>query len=83
MKLFSFGKCRIVPKNVKGEPFEFFNIHSAAKYQKTRRGTIWNIKKFPKKVAQCRKKSKGGPFRHPRFVGFLEKVKNGRRDPMD
>ena len=32
---FSFEKCRIVPKNVKGGPFGFINIHSVAKFQKT------------------------------------------------
>ena len=28
--------------------------------KKTRRGTLWGQKKFRKKVAQCRKKLKGG-----------------------
>ena len=38
--LFSFEKRRIVPKNEKGDPLGFINIHSVAKYQKTRRGTL-------------------------------------------
>ena len=33
-------KCRIVPKNEKGNPLGFINIHSVAEYQKTRRGTL-------------------------------------------
>ena len=41
LKFFSFKKRRIVPKNVKGDPSGFINIHSVAKYQKTRRGTLW------------------------------------------
>ena len=50
-----------MPKNVKGDPFGFINIHFVAKYQKTRRGDpLEALKTFRKKVAQCRKKSKGG-----------------------
>ena len=33
-------KCRIVPKMKRGDPLGFINIHSVAKYQKTRRGTL-------------------------------------------
>ena len=33
-----FGKCRIVLKNAKRGPLGFIDIHSVAKYQKTRRG---------------------------------------------
>ena len=38
--IFSFGKCRTVPKNVKGDPLVFINIHSVAKYQKLEEGTL-------------------------------------------
>ena len=39
-------------------------------------GTLWgHWKIFEKKVAQCRKKSKGGPFGHVRFCGFPWKSK--------
>ena len=51
-----------MPKKTEREdPLGFFNIHSVAKLQKNERGTLW-WKKNLKKVAQCRKKSKGGPF---------------------
>ena len=33
-------------------------------------GPFGDIKNFRRKVAQCRKKSKGGPFRHVRFCRF-------------
>ena len=37
-EFFSFRKCRIVPKNVKGDPLGFITVYSVAKYQKTRKG---------------------------------------------
>ena len=74
------------PKNVKGGLFGFINIHSVAKFQKTRRrkSKKWKVdslatKKIRKKVAQCQKKPKVGDSLDPSgFVGFLEKVKNER-----
>ena len=46
-------------------------------------GTLWRQKKFRKKVAQCRKKIKeGDPLVRSGFVGYLEKVKNERGDPV-
>ena len=33
-EFFSFGKCRIMPIDVKGNPLGFINIHSVAKYEK-------------------------------------------------
>ena len=72
-ELFSFKKCRIVLNNVKGVPFGFINIHSVAKFRK----------KFPKKVAQCRKIQRRDPLGTPGFVGSLDKVKNERGDPLD
>ena len=57
---FSFGKCRTVPKNVKGGPFLIYKHAFCCKITKLKGGTLWDIKKFSKKVAQCRKKSKGG-----------------------
>ena len=60
--LFSLEKCRIVPKNEKGDPLGFINIHSVAKYQKTRRGNSFEaLKKFRKKISHsAEKKLKGG-----------------------
>ena len=45
----------------KGDPSGFINIHSVAKYQKNSKGgPFGDIKENFEKVAQCRKKSKGG-----------------------
>ena len=43
----------------------FFNIHSVAKHQKIEGGP-WGFF-FEKKVSQCRKKLKGGPFSLSRY----------------
>ena len=43
----------------RGDPLVFLKLQFAAKYQKTRRGPFGD-KKVSKKVAQCRKKFKGG-----------------------
>ena len=79
-KFFSFKKSRIVPKNVKGDPYGFINMHSVAKYQKTRRGDpLGTFKNFRKKVAQYRKKiERGDPLVSSGFVGYVKKVKNER-----
>ena len=62
----------IVPKNVKGGPLGFFNIHSVAKQQKNRRGTLLKLRKNSKKSLKTEKRDgesliapknwKGGPF---------------------
>ena len=59
----------IVPKNVKGDPLGFFNIHSGAKHQK-KGGPFEDFEKF--RVSQSQKRGgesliapknwKGGPF---------------------
>ena len=54
-------KCDIVPKNEKGDPLGFINIHSVAKYQKTRRGNSFEtLKKFRKKFRTVPKKIERG-----------------------
>ena len=76
MKIFEKRKMRIlnsliVPKNVKGGPLGFFNIHPVAKYQKTEGGPFGDIKKIRKKSHKAEKgrgkshsgkKWKWGPF---------------------
>ena len=62
--IFFIGNCCIVPINIKwGDPLGFFNIHSIAKYQKTRMGLNGNpletFKNFQKKFHSAEKKSKG------------------------
>ena len=71
LNIFSFEKCRIAEKCKRGEAFGFINIHSVAKFQKTRRGDpLGTLKNFRKKVTQCRKNPKGGAFRHVRPCRF-------------
>ena len=58
-------------------------MHSVAKYQKTQKGdSLGTLKNFGKKVAQCQKNQKGDPLASAGFVGYLEKVKNERGDPL-
>ena len=84
-EFFSFGKCRIVPENVKGDHLGFINIHLVAKYEKTRKGrdTFETLKIFRKKSHSAEKNRKaGGTLLVPSgFVGYLEKVKNERGNP--
>ena len=78
-KISPFRKSRIVPKNVKGDPSGFINIHSVAKYQKTRRGDLLGtLKNFRKKSHSAEKNPKGDLLGTSGFAGFLEKVKNER-----
>ena len=73
----SAEKCK------RGDPLGFINIYSVAKYQKTRKGDSFEtLKNFRKKVAQCRKKSEGGPLVSSGFVGYVKIVKNERGDPF-
>ena len=74
----SAEKCK------RGDPLGFINIYSVAKYQKTRKGDSFDtLKKFLKKVAQCRKKIKrGDPLVSSGFVGYGKIVKNERGGPF-
>ena len=60
----------IVPKNVKGGPLDFFNIHSVAKHQKIG-DPLKTLKNFEKSLTKPKKgrgkshsaeKLEGGPF---------------------
>ena len=47
--------------------------------KKLEKRLFWNIEKFSKKVAQCRKKiERGDPLVSSGFVGYVKKVKNER-----
>ena len=59
-KIFSFGKCRTVPKNVKEGTLFDFQTCILLQNNKKLGGPFGDIKNFRKKVAQCQKKSKGG-----------------------
>ena len=73
-KSHSAEKCK------RGDPLGFINIYSVAEYQKTRKGDCFEtLKKFSKKVGQCRKKNrKGDPLVSSGFVGYVKIVKNER-----
>ena len=64
----------------RGDPLGFINIHSVAKYQKTRRGDSFEtLKNFRKKFRTVPKKiERGDPLVSSGFVGYVKKVKNER-----
>ena len=68
----------------KGDPLGFINIHSVAKYQKTRRGDSFEtLKNFRKKFRTVPKKiERGDPLVSSGFVGYVKKVKNERGNPL-
>ena len=58
---FSFGKCRTVPKNVKGGPFLIYKHAFCSKITKNSKGGPFGDKKISKKSCTVpKKKSKGG-----------------------
>ena len=63
-KKISFGKCRTVPKNVKGGPFLIYKHAFCSKITKNSKGgPFGDIKKnFEKKFHSAEKKSKGGGY---------------------
>ena len=56
---FSFGKCRIVPKNIKGALGFLTYILLQNIKKNSKGGTSWDIKKFRKKSHSAQNKSKG------------------------
>ena len=57
----SFGKCRTVPKNVKGGPFLNYKHAFCSKITKnSKEDPLGTLKKFEKKSHSAEKKSKGG-----------------------
>ena len=62
-KKISFGKCRTVPKNVKGGPFLIYKHAFCSKITKTQRGDpLGTLKKIRKKISVRRKKIEGGEY---------------------
>ena len=61
----------------RGDPLGFINIHSVAKYQKTRRGDSFEtLENFRKKFRTVSKKiERGDPLVSSGFVGYVKKVK--------
>ena len=52
-----------VEKTEREDPLGVFNVHFVAKHQKIQGGNFY----FRKKISQCRKKLKGGPFGLARY----------------
>ena len=72
-----------MPKNVKGDPSGFINIHSVAKYQKTRRGDPLGTKKISKKSRTVPKKTqRGDPIVSSCFVCYDKNGLTERGDPL-
>ena len=59
------SQCRKKTETV--DPLGVFNIHFVAKHQKIEGGTLWGKFFSGKKVSQCRKNLKGGPFGLTRY----------------
>ena len=79
-RTFSFRKMsHSAEKCKKGDPLGYVNIHSVAKYQKTRSGVLSEtMKNFRRKVAECRKKIKrGDPLVSSGFVAYVKNKKEG------
>ena len=71
-------------KNVKGGPFLVYKHALCCKITKNSKGDpLGTLKNFRKKVEQCRKKIKINPLVSAGFVGYVKKVKNERRDPLE
>ena len=84
-KKFSFEKCRVAPKNVKGGPFLIYKHAFCSKITKNSKGgPFGDNKKISKKKSHSAKKIKrGDPLASAGFVGYVEKVKNERGDPLE
>ena len=68
---FSFGNCRIVPKNVKGWTLLYLLTYILLQnIKKLEGGTLWGYKKIFGKSRTVPKKIQRGPFRHVRFCRF-------------
>ena len=62
-----------MPKNVEGVLFGICQHPLVVKCQKIEGGPFGDIKHFPKKVLQCRKKLEGYTFVSTGFVCYAEK----------
>ena len=70
-KKFFQKKSHSAEKCKRGDPLGFINLHSVAKYQKTRKGDSFEtLKIFRKKI------ERGDPLVSSGFVGYVKKVKN-------
>ena len=72
-----------MPKNVKGGPLGYNNVHSVAKYQKNLKGDRFESLKIFEKSRTVPKKLKGGPFSLVRVCRLRLKSENEKGDPLD
>ena len=72
IKIFSFKRSRIVPKNVKGGTLlDLLTNIPLQNIKKLKGGTLWgHLKIFEKKSHSPEKNPKEGPFGHVRFCMF-------------
>ena len=83
-EILSFGKCRIVPKNVKGGTLlDLLTYILLQNIKKLEGGPFGDIKIFSKNRTVPKKIQRGDALGTSGFVGFLEKAKNERGDPLD
>ena len=61
-KLRIFSQSQSAEKLGRGDPLGFSKLQFAVRYQKNLKGGLFGDQKIRKKVAQCRKKFKGGPL---------------------
>ena len=75
--IFFQKKSHSAEKCKRGDPLGFINIHSVAKYEKTRRGDPFETFKICSKKSRTvpNKIQRGDPLGKSGFVGFLGKVK--------
>ena len=84
LKIFFFRKMSHSAKKRKRENLlRLLTYILLQNIKKLKGGPFGDIKKYSKKVAQYRKKSKGDPLGTSGFLGFMEKVKNERGDSLD
>ena len=60
-------------KTERGDPLEFFNIHSVAKHQKNAGGTLWGNFFSKKKSRSAEKNERGESLVSPGMVCYTEK----------
>ena len=66
-------------KYKRGDPLDFINIYSVAKYQKTPKGDSFEtLKNFRKNRTMPKKIERGDPLVSSAFVGYVKIVKNER-----
>ena len=71
-----------MPKNVKGGPFLIYKHAFCCKITKNSKGDSFETF-FEKKLHSAKKIKRVDPLVSAGFVGYVKKVKNERRDPLE